>query len=286
MSRFAASGWTTPSKRKGDEEASKPLSAGKKQKTLKPSKAVEASSSPVRSSPRRAPHRAAPETPVETPKVEETTKVEDSSEEKPQANVESESKQAVFDDYFVSGVTSVFITADDLIHMLDDSKETPLWKATASFAQSDREARERIDHWLVPANEEASIQNVGAFREAFNELLEEEKRQKEARSETEKSGKKVDGEGAKGGADGMKAEDGVSKPREGTGTWWYHISVSRNMSKGALAVKLIKGTVRSMDGVVPLGGAREEEGNFWLSDLKPASEKDAESLDEVVEQLF
>ncbi|KAF8578769.1 hypothetical protein K439DRAFT_1663549 [Ramaria rubella] len=306
----SASGWVTPSKRKSEAEIPvTPSASAKKPRTPRtvPSKATE-KPSPNRPSLRSAPRskkatvtpksptrknrrpakgapKAAPEpspTPSlapEDPIAENAPQQDASIPEQPKTKVaEGDSKpmSRAFDDYLVSGSTNVFLTADDLLAMvggLPTPAPLTLWKSTTVFSQRDRTPIERVEHWLVPANEADKIQNTTAFQEAYKDTLEKEGHLKAARLK-----------GEEGNLNEKKEPDaeGSVEPEK---TWWYAVSVSRNLSRGALAVKLIKGTVEDRR-VVPSKDAVEEQGCFWLSGLAPASQDESDSLDHVVELLF
>lgn len=126
-------------------------------------------------------------------------------------------------------------------------------------------------------DEEGSVQNVAAFREEHEKMLEHEKSRREAQTMTNASEKGVDGKDVKSKEEATEA---VTE-KLATKTLWYEILVSRRMSKGALAVKLVRARMDASQGVSPRSAVDTEEEAFWLSGLKPASQENADMLDKV-----
>ena len=222
--------------------------------------------SPTRRSSRRNKHAAVAEVPPEQGQLERPSDQEVPNKENPQDS--DQSTPSVFDDYLTSGFTSVFITGDDLLTMVDEipaPKVLPLWKVASRLTECDPPSW-RVDHWLIPANEGNKIQNLTTFKEIYKDVLEPLRELKMATPISNGTSNGVDNKDA-------TVSEGPSKRR------WFEVSVSRNLGNGALAVKLIKGTFKG-EVIVPIKDAKEEDGTFWLSEPIAAKDDDSALLDQ------
>ena len=273
-----ASGWTTPTKRKKDAETSETPSASvKKPKTprtvSKTSATLVTPSSPTT---RRSRRRRASDAAVVEPLNDEHPRKDGPSDNDPRNGKKSrndadlDSKPTTLDQYLISDTTNLFITGRDLLAIIDEvpgPQTLVLWKGSTHLTDHGRAPLERVHHWVIPSHKGDEVQNVAAFMEEHKDVL-----QNERLLENEKDEASHDADN----------DDDATVPVE-TSRRWYEISVSRSMGKGALAVKLIQGTVQGKD-IVPIKDMKDE-GVFWLSKPISASQKDTVSLNHVVQLL-
>ncbi|KAF8524052.1 hypothetical protein BU17DRAFT_85086 [Hysterangium stoloniferum] len=277
----SASGWVPPpptpvKKRVVEEGAEMTPSAAKKIKTppsrsRPPTRSL--TSRPVRNIPKpqpQPPNPARKKTSRSRPKPKKQ-KAGEADEEDAEGDVDTaapvETAPSTFDEYLSSGSVEVFISTDDLLALvggLPSLRPLTLWKSTSLFTQRNQNSSTRAHFWLIPADKADTIMNVAAFTEANKELLDKEKTRREERSQIK--------------------ENGIQDSNE-TNILWYSLSISRNMQKDALAVKLIKAAVGGTT-IVPLQDAVEETGSFWINGPSFASQSDAAELNHIVDGLF
>jgi hypothetical protein len=140
-----------------------------------------------------------------------------------------------------------------------------LWKVTSTLTERGETPSQTVDRWIGD-----QIQNVTAFKEVYKDIL-------EALRELKAS----DVNGRNEAPDGVVTPDAVQPSKRR----WYEVCISRNLSQGALAVTLIKGTVEGK-GIIPSMNAKKESGAFWLSGLGAARQDDWETLENEAKLLF